>query len=191
MEFALAAFSAISAPVTSALGLAGAGAPMNLLAGTAAAPAAAAGSSLWGGLQAASGLVGLMGSVRAGQAQAEGLRNQAADARLDARLEQVDSVRRQTSLRRQLTAALGERDVAYAASGVDLSFGTPATARRQVILEGQNAIMEDQLTSDARQARSRQKAFALEASADDAEAAGWIKGVGLGLGTAADIFKRG
>lgn len=185
MQFALAAVSTLTSAAT--------GAPMNLLAGTAAETAGAAsiGSSLWTGLQAAGGLVGMMGAVRAGQASAAALREGAADARFEQRMEQVDAINRQTSLRRQLTAALGERDVAYAASGVDLSFGTPATARRQVILEGQSAIGQDQATSDIRQARSRQRAFSLEAQADDAEQAGWIKGLGLGLGTAASIFKRG
>ncbi len=142
-------------------------------------------------LQGGLGLVGAMSAIRAGSAQADAYRSQAADTRLDVTQEQIDATNRETSLRKGLLKSLGERDVAYAASGLDLSFGTPATARAQAADDAQQAVEQDQTTSDLRQSRLRARADTLDALAGDAESASWLKAGGSVLGSAFDIVKRG
>lgn len=196
MEFAMAAMSSLAGGVSSAASGLGSALGFTSEAATttaAAAPAAAAGSGFSFGsiLQGAAGLVGAMSAMRVGQSQADAYRSQAADTRLDVTQEATDATDRQTSLRKQLLASLGERDTAYAASGVDLSFGTPQTARNEAIVAANDAISRDQSTSDVRKSRLRSRADTLDAMAGDAEDAGSIRAAGIGLSTAASIFGRG
>jgi len=142
-------------------------------------------------LQGGLGLVSAMGELRAGQAQADALRSQAADTRLNITQEGIAGTERQDSLRRQLVSAIGERDTAYAASGVDLSFGTPVSARRQAIADADRAIVTDQNNVNLRQTQYRSRALSLEQMAADAASAGGIKALGSIFDTAIDITARG
>ena len=49
--------------------------------------------------------------------------------------------------KRQTAAAVAEQDVAYAASGADLSFGTPQVARSQAFREGDYAANTNAMTT--------------------------------------------
>lgn len=161
-------------------------------AGATGAAGAAGGSSIFGTiLQGGLGLVSAMAAIRAGASEARMYRSEAADTRLNVTQEQIDAENRQTGLRKQLLASLGERDTAYAASGVDLSFGTPATARREAEDDANRALSQDQMTSTVRQSRLRTKAANLDAQAADAQSAGGMKAFGIFANTAFDIFKRG
>ena len=198
MEMAMAAMSSLAGGVStavtsvgSALGLTSASAPMALAPAAAGATGSSPGSFFASLLQGGAGLVGAMSAMRAGRATAAAYRSQAADTRLEVNQEAIDATDRQTSLRKQLVAALGERQTAYAASGVDLTFGTPQQAQREAIVTANDVISRDQSTSDIRRSRLRARADTLDAMASDAEDAGAIKGLGIGLSTAGALFARG
>ncbi|PPQ39375.1 hypothetical protein SAMN06265338_103221 [Rhodoblastus acidophilus] len=183
MEFAAAALSSLAS------GLGGAA--------TAATSAVSSVGSAIGGastfasiLQGGAGLVGAMSAVRSGDAQAEALRQAALDAEQDRRAVGVDSINQQTSLRKALIQSLGERDVAYAASGVDTSFGTPAVARQAAEADTQNALSQVQDDTAAKQARLSARAASYRQQASEASSAGWIKGVGSILTAGAGILGR-
>jgi hypothetical protein len=156
-----------------------------------AAGGAASGLSFGSILQGGMGLLSMMSALRAGQSQADMYTSQAADTRLDVTQEGIDATERQTGLRKQLLAALGERDTAYAASGVDLSFGTPVQARTEAIQEANNAITVDQSNADLRQSRLRSRAASLDGMAADAKSAAKMKAAGILFDTGLDIYKRG
>jgi len=134
-------------------------------------------SVLSGGL----GLVSAMAAGRQAEAQAMALREQGEDARFDARSEEINSIARQTSLRRQLLKNIGEQDVAYAASGIDLSFGTPVTARADAIEDGNRAVMAEQDASAMRGGRLLQRAATYDVMADEAIAGGRLRMAGAML----------
>lgn len=156
-----------------------------------AAGGAASGVSFGSVLQGGMGILSAMSALRAGQSQAAMYTSQAADTRLDVTQEGIDATERQTGLRKQLLSALGERDTAYAASGVDLSFGTPVQARTEAIQEANNAIAVDQSNADIRQSRLRARAATLDGMAADAKSAAALKAGGILFDTGLDIYKRG
>lgn len=192
--FAAAAVAAITSAVSSATAAAGA---TTAVASTAA-TAATAGSSLFsmGSLfsslgQGALGLMGAMQAAQAGKAEAAQMQMQADAAREDARQAELDGVAKQTSLRRDLIEELGKRDVAYAASGTDISFGTPGQARTQALDDFSSALSGAANETTGRASRLRQRASGYEAAAADRKTAGYAKGAGLLLSTGLDIIKRG
>lgn len=184
-----AATQAVSAVASGVGSLFGGGTAMATAAGGVVAPAS--GFSFASILQGGAGLLSAMSAMRAGQSQAAMYASQAADTRLDVTQEAIDATDRQTGLRKQLLAALGERDTAYAASGVDLSFGTPVQARNEAIQEANNAIAVDQSNSDLRKSRLRSRAAGFDAMAADAKSAGAVKAAGVLFDTGINIFKRG
>lgn len=186
MEFAAAAL----ATITAALGETGAAAATTAATATTTA-ASATGSMLSSILQGTAGLVGAMGAVRAGQAQAEAYRMQAGDARIDARQEEIAGMQREDGLKRKLLASLGERDAATAASGVDLSFGTPVVARDQAMEDANRAVSMNQGETEMRRARLMARAASYQRMASEAESAGLTKGIGSLLMTAGSIGRRG
>lgn len=187
-EFVTSLFTAASSAVSSAASSIG-----NLLTGSATSGTAVStsGFSFASILQGGAGLLSAMSAMRTGQSQAAMYSSQAADTRLDVTQEAIDATERQTGLRKQLLTALGERDTAYAASGVDLSFGTPVQARTEAIQDANNAIAVDQSNSDLRKSRLRSRAAGLDAMAADAKSAGAIKAAGIVFDTGVDIYKRG
>lgn len=198
MEFAAAALTAIASTIgegVSAVGSAiggatgAVGAPMNIV--PAVTQTATTGSFLSSILQGSAGLVGAMGAVRAGQSQAEAYRMQAGDARIDARQEEIAGMQREDGLKRKLLASLGERDAATAASGVDLSFGTPVIARDQAMEDANRAVSMNQSETEMRRARLMARAASYQRMASEAESAGMFKGVGSLLLTAGSIGRRG
>jgi hypothetical protein len=188
MEFATAALSAIGIGGGSAAAggaAAAAGAPLNLV-------AAGSGGSMFAGiLQGGLGVLGAMGALRAGQAQADAYRSQAADTRLQVGQEDVNATLKETSMRKALIRSLGERDVAYAASGVDLSFGTPATARAAAIADASEAMSLERQNTDMRKSQLRAKADTYDALASDAEDAGLFKAIGSIGAAGLGILGRG
>lgn len=195
MEFALAAGSALASAVgggASAIGSAlGIGAPMNLAAAAGGGGSLLSGSTALSILQGGVGLLGAMSAVRAGQSQAAAYGLSAADARAQATNETIAATEKETSLRKALVASLGERDVAYAASGVDLTFGTPAAARAGAIDDATRAMSTARLGFDARRSQALARAAGYDALAADAEEAGNTKAFGSLAGVGIDILKRG
>lgn len=147
-------FTALLAPLT-----AGAGASAAAGAGAAATGAAATGAAAATGisfstiLQGGLGLLSAVQAINAGNAQADALNAQADDAAREQPLETLQGISRRASIKRDYMDAIGKQDVAYAASGTDLSFGTPAVARTEAFREGDLALETDSGTQMTRQGR--------------------------------------
>lgn len=191
MEFAAAAVSAVAGAIGSATtavtgAIGSVGSALGLGSG-----AIGAGSLITGLLSGTATVAGMMGAQAASEEQARGLRAQAADARTEQDIERLRGDERRDSLRRSLLQTLGERDVAAAASGIDLSFGTAAQARDEAQRDADQALGMDRATEDFRVARLQERESEFLRSARSARKAGVIKSVGLGLQGAASIAKRG
>jgi len=190
MEFAAAAVSAVAGAIGSATtavtgAIGSVGKALGIGSGT-----VGAGSLITGLLSGTATVAGMLGAQQAGQEQARSLSMQAADARTEQDIERLRGTERRDSLRRSLLATLGERDVAAAASGVDLSFGTAATAREESVRDAERALTIDQSTEDFRVARLREREGEFLRSARSAKRAGTIRAVGLGLQGAASVANR-
>lgn len=163
--------------------------------------ATAAGSSLMSALGSTSTLssilsggatiASVLNAQRAGEDKAFGLNLQADDADLSARVEAVQGLQRRTSLKASLVQAVGDRDVAAAASGIDLSFGTPTIARGEAIRDGERAVADDQETENFRKSRLAEKASNLRIMAGQARAGGLGNAAALALQGGASLLKRG
>lgn len=216
MEIAAAALTAISGTVATvgsgiasagsaiggALGIGGTTAAASSLGGTAAAAAAASGGgslfSALGGLSTVAGILSggatiasVLAAQRAGNAEGNKLEYQAQDAETEVRVEEIKGLERRNSIKASLIQAIGERDVAAAASGVDLTFGTPVNARREAKEDAERAIGGDQATEDFRKARLRERAANYRIAASEARSGGLLKAATLAASGAADILRRG
>lgn len=189
MEFAAAALTSIAeagaaagtAVTTAATGPAGVFGLANLLPG-----AATASSILAGG----STVLAVMNAQRAGEAKADALNMQARDADTQTQIEALQGADRRRSLKAQFVEAIGARDVATAASGTDLSFGTPAIARRQAVTDAENAVTADADATDMRIARLRQRAANYRIQSAQASAGGLGQAAALAIEGGAKILKR-
>ncbi|MCO5091996.1 hypothetical protein [Bosea sp. (in: a-proteobacteria)] len=190
MEFAAAALSTIAGGISSAAGAVGSALGIGGTAGGAGGTLIGAGSVLATILSGTATVAGMMGARQAGSEQARSLYAQAADARTEQDIERIRGTERRDSLRRSLLATLGERDVAAAASGVDLSFGTPAVARKEAERDAESALVIDQSTEDMRIARLQERENEFVRSARSAKKAATINAVGLGLKGAASLANR-
>jgi hypothetical protein len=201
MEFAAAALTTIAGGISSAAsavgGALGIGGTAAGAAGTAAGAASTAGGLFSSGslfstiLQGGATVASVLGAVGAGNEQSRTLMAQAADARTEQDIEAIRGNERRDSLRRSLLQTLGERDVAAAASGVDLSFGTPAIARQEAQRDAESALTMDKSTEDFRVARLEERANEFTRSAKAARRGGLIRAIGAGVTTAASIGRRG
>lgn len=196
MEFAAAVLTSVAEGIGA---IAGASAPLDLLAANGV--AGASGSGLFGGLmggstalsilQGGATVASVLATAGAGQQKADAYMLQAGDAETAAQLERVQGIERRTSLKASLLQAIGERDVAAAASGVDLSFGTPAIARDQALKDGARALEVDTSTEEFRRARLFERAASYRNMASQARAGSLLQALGGGLEGAAKIARRG
>jgi len=150
---------------------------------TAATATASAGSSLWSILQGTATALSVVGGLRSAQAQADARNAQAEDAKLEAAMEGTRGIER-------MVEDLGARDVAYAASNVDLSFGTPAKAREGAVADANAALSTDAETETIRRNRLLSRAAQYRMMADDASAAGTLKAITGGMSMLADVSRR-
>lgn len=142
-------------------------------------------------LQGGAGLVSAMAAMREGQAKAGQLELQAVDAEGKAGQAEVDGLRKQNSLRRALLQQMGDHDVAYAASGVDTSFGTAATARREAQSDAASALVQENSNTSAQKMALNRQAIAYRRAAKDSRRAGRMAAIGGLIGTGTDILARG
>ncbi len=125
--------------------------------------AAATGAAAAGGisfstiLQGGLGLLSAVAAIRGANTQADTYEQQAQDAKREQPMETLQGISRRTSIKKAMMDAVGEQDVAYAASGTDLSFGTPSVARTEAFREADNAITSDNATQMTRQARLQER----------------------------------
>ena len=178
--------AAISATLPMAGGTLGAG-----FAGAgAAAGAAAGGISLSTILQGGATVLGLVSSIAAGKADQAQAEMMAADAEAEKPLETLKGIDRRRSLKLATAEAVGEIDAAYAASGVDLSFGTAAEARKDAFREADLGMTSDSMTTMTRLSRLSERAANYRQMGKRALRAGIIGGLGNALGNAASIAGR-
>lgn len=194
MEFAAAALTTIagsgslagsSLGSAAAAGAAGAGAGGSLL-------ASLGSTSMWASILAGGATVAsVLANQRAGQTQAFSYEMAANDAELETKIEEVQGIERRTSLKAALVQALGDRDVATAASGVDLSFGTPTVARSEAIKDTERALSSDQATEEFRVARLRERASNYRMMAAQSRGGTLAKSAGIALEGAGRVIRRG
>lgn len=195
MELAAAVFTSIAGAFGSggaaAAGAVGAHAAAHAGAAAAGASIFSGGSLLTGLLQGGLGVLGAIGAAREGEARAAALNAQAQDAEFDAKQEQIEGLSRADRIRRQLLAEKGERDVAYAASGLDLSFGTPAIARRQADEDTSRVLEIERGTTTARRGRYLERAANFRRQAAEARSAGQLRAFGALGESVVRIARRG
>lgn len=165
-------------------------------AGAGAAGAAAAGGAAAGGISAASvlqgaaGLLGMFSSIAAGNAEGEALDLAAEDAAREKPLETLQGISRRTSIKAAMMDQIGSQDVAYAASGTDLTFGTPVQARKEAFRQGDLGITTEVGTEQTRIARLDEREANYRKMAQKARAGGWLKAAFTGFDTAASMAGR-
>ncbi|CDX54576.1 putative golgin autoantigen [Mesorhizobium plurifarium] len=159
-------------------------------AGAAATTTAASGISLSSILQGTATVLGIVSSIGAGNADAAQAEMAAKDAESEQNLETLQGISRRTSIRKQMAEALGAEDVAYAASGVDLSFGTARNARTDAYREADLALTTDTGTEQTRISRLVERARNYRAMAKQARAGGVLNALTGGVKGLMDITGR-
>lgn len=128
-------------------------------AGTATAGAAATtGISISSILQGIATVGGVVASIAAGNAEGEKLQAEGQDALQEKGLETLQSVERKRGLLKAAQEAVGQSDTAYAASGVDLSFGSAQEARTNVFREADLSLNSESATTAGRLSRLDERA---------------------------------
>lgn len=153
-------------------------------AGTGATVAATAGSgiSLASILQGTATVLGLVATVGAGLAEADQLEAEAIDAESEQSQEVLQGISRRTSIKQAMMDAVGAQDVAYAASGVDLSFGTARQARSDAYREADLALTTSSGTEMSRISRLAERAKNYRSAAKRAKTLGFLKAGAQGIG---------
>lgn len=202
MEFAVGALASVAKSIGGAIGFGGAGAA----AGGAGAAAKTGGllatlgkASTWGSiLSGGATVLSLMAQRQANTSMMVGaemdalnLEGQAEDTRIEIGQERVSGENRRNSIRRALLETIGDRDAAYAASGVDLSFGTPAVAREQAAASAERALGQDRDTQEINVSRLEQRAANLRTRAAFTRRSAQRTAGTNNLAMAAQILRRG
>jgi hypothetical protein len=190
MEFAAAALSSIAeagAGIGSSIATAATG-PAGIFGLGQFIPGAGTAASILGG---GATVLSVLNAQRAGEAKSMALNASADDAMTQTQIEALQGLDRRTSLKAAMVQHIGERDVATAASGTDISFGTPTIARAQAIKDGERAASIDADTTETRIARLRERAANYRIQAAQASAGGLGTAAALALDGGAKILKRG
>ncbi|GCA49303.1 hypothetical protein KGO5_01746 [Sinorhizobium sp. KGO-5] len=182
-EFAAALTSlfASSAPAATSAATAGA---------TAAGGAAAGGFSLSSLLQGTATVFSAFSALGAGEADAEQFELAADDAAREKPLETLQGINRRSGIKAEMMNRIAEQDVANAASGVDLSFGTPMQARQDAFRQGDLALSTDVGTEQTRIARLTEREANYRKRAKRARSAGMLDALTIGLTGATSIADR-
>jgi hypothetical protein len=184
--------AAFLAPILTSL--AGAGGTAAVAGTAATGTAAAAGisaSSIASILSGASTAFSVLHGIGASQEEATGYELAARDAVSEQADEHLLGLQRRNALKKDFIQAVGERDIAYAASGVDVSFGTPSVAREEAQRDFARASTIDLSTEQSRVARLQERAELLRLKANSTRRGGLLEAITTGLGGASDIFARG
>lgn len=162
-------------------------------AAAAGAGAAAAGSgfTISGVLQGLASVGGLVASIAAGNAEADQMEAAAIDAEREQALENLQGIDRRRAMKAAAADAIGEMDAAYAASGVDLSYGTARQARTEAYREADLGLTSDAGTQMTRISRLEERAANYRRGAKRAKMAGWLQGGTSFLSNMSQIRGRG
>lgn len=171
----------------------GAASAAGAAAGTAGTVAATAGTgiSLSTILQGTATVLGVVASLGAANAEADRLEAEAIDAEAEKPLETLQGINRRQSIRKQFADAVGAQDVAYAASGVDLSFGTARQARSDAAREADLALATDVGMEQGRIIRLTERASSYRRAAKRAKKMGVVNALAGGLNTVSSFVERG
>lgn len=137
---------------------ASAGAAATTAGATTAGAAASSGFSLAKLLSGTATVFSAVQSLGAGEADAQQAELAAMDAERQKPLETLQGLNRRTGIKAEMMDRVGQQDVANAASGVDLSFGTPGQARREAFRQGDLALETDMGTQQTRVSRLDEQA---------------------------------
>jgi hypothetical protein len=155
-------------------------------AGSAAAPAAAATATTTAAAAPAFSVSQLLGgtatllsavsSIAAGNQQADALKAQAIDTQSQKSLELIQGLDRKNQAKKATAQAVSDINTAYAASGADLTFGTPAVARASAFQEGDFTENSNTWTTGSTIDRLEEKRQELLRQAGYARMAGLFEG---------------
>lgn len=141
-------------------------------------------------LQGTATVLGVASAFSAGAAEADVLKAQAIDADREQAVQNLQGIERRGSIRAAMREAQGSIDNAYAASGLDLSFGTAAQAKNEAYREADLMTTTSTGTEITNGARLMERAANYRNSAKRAKRAGIVQGLTAGAGGLADIARR-
>ena len=171
-------------------GLASAGAGLTGL-GTTLGAAGGVGSLATGILGGTATAFSALSSLRAGQQQRDAYRQQATDAQLEATNEELQGQRREIGLKNELSSKLGSISSAYAAAGIDLSYGAAETASSTAGTKADQELSMDRATTEMRKARLNQRGGSYLGMAREARASSILQAAGQAAAGGLRIKNRG
>jgi hypothetical protein len=174
------------APTSAAAPVVGAAAPV-----VGAAAPVVQGSLLQTLLQGGATALGIANAISSGNEKSDQLKLAADDADRQVPLETLQGISRKSSIKQEMMQRLGQMDTANAASGVDLSFGTPLQARRDAFQQADLGLATDVGTQQTRVARLEERSADYRRRARKASQSGIFDALSIGLSGANDIVKRG
>ncbi|WP_127523667.1 hypothetical protein [Mesorhizobium sp. Z1-4] len=160
-------------------------------AATTATTVASSGISLASILQGVATVAGVVASISAANAEAETQELAADDADREQAIETVQGIERRSSIKRALVDAIGAQDVAYAASGLDLTFGTAAQARKDAYREADLGLTSATGTEQISSSRLMERAANYRTAAKRTRTLGLFKGLSQGIGGFSSLIRRG
>ncbi|MBS7545691.1 hypothetical protein [Ancylobacter oerskovii] len=166
--------------------------------GSAAAPAAGAvagaattGVSALSILSGAASVIGVLGSLASANAQADSMREQAAQVELDAKREDNLGLQRRTAMKRELLTVLGQNDVNAAAAGIDISSGIAQDMNESAETAAATELSVDRADQNYRAAQLRARAANLRSQATAVRKAGALTAAGGILQSGITMYNRG
>ncbi|MVA33660.1 hypothetical protein [Agrobacterium vitis] len=193
VETTLAALGGLFGSGTAAAGTAGAVGSAVGTAGTVGGTvgAVSSGLSISSILQGTAGVLSAVSAVSAGNAQAEGYEQAATEAQSNQRLTTLEGISRRSSIKQAMVDQVGQQDVAYAASGTDLSFGTPNQARKEAFREADLGTATQVGTEQTTQAQLSDRERNYRKMAGKARLGGWVSAATSLFSTGSSIKARG
>lgn len=127
-------------------------------AGVTAAGAASSAITIGSVLKGTATVLGLATSIMGGLADADAAKAAEIDAQREQSIETLQGIDRRRSLKAAAAEAVGEADVAHAASGIDLTFGSAVEARKRTFREYDLGVTSDSGTTMTRLSRLSERA---------------------------------
>lgn len=160
-------------------------------AGIGAGAAALGGSGMMAAIQGGSTLLSIVSGMNAADEEAANFGMQAADAEQNIQLENLKGIGRRTSLKNEAFDVLGEQQVAFAAGGQDLTFGSPVNAQNEVFEELDSAVQSDNFTQSTRTDRLKQNAKNYRRAGRAVKKRGKLKAFTKAINFGFDVAARG
>lgn len=126
-------------------------------------------------------LLSVFAGMAGANADAEALEQQAQEANMAQQTEGVKGKANQLAIKREMMDAIGQRDVAAAASGVDLSFGTAAEVRKDAFREADQALNSNSFTTMSNMGQYEERAANFRKRAKQVKSAGIMNALVGGL----------